>query len=149
MLHLVSYDRKYLDLSYGWLSDPEIKALTMTPDFTREDQQVFFAGLTNRTNYRVWGVESDSAGPVGAAGIKRIVGARGEYWGYLGDKRLWGRGLGRHLIAAVEDKARGLGLAQLYLNVAEDNVRAIALYRCVGYAEIGAANSVLRMEKAL
>ena len=149
MLHLVPYDRTYLDLSYTWLSDPETKALTMTPDFTREDQQAFFAGLANRTDYRLWGVETDDEGPVGAAGIKRIADSSGEYWGYLGDKQLWGRGLGRHLVAAVEDKARRLGLSRLYLNVAKDNPRATSLYRRMGYAEAGSADDVLCMEKTL
>jgi RimJ/RimL family protein N-acetyltransferase len=149
MLQLVDYDRTYLDLSWDWLRDPETKALTMTPDFSRDDQRAFFASLPTRTDYKVWGVAVDGHGPVGAAGIKRISDDRGEYWGYLGKKDLWSRGLGRDLIAAVEAKARDAGLAALYLDVACDNERAIRLYRRVGYRDTGAANGVLRMEKTL
>lgn len=149
MLQLVAYDRTYLDLSYAWLSDPETKALTMTPDFSRDDQQAFFAGLPDRADYRIWGVEVDGVGPAGAAGIKHIAGMRGEYWGYLGDKRLWGQKLGRYLIAAVEEKAQCLGLTDLSLNVEKSNYRAIALYRRSGYVEAGGADTVLHMEKTL
>jgi RimJ/RimL family protein N-acetyltransferase len=148
-LRLVPYTRAILDLSFNWLSDSETKALTMTPDFSRDDQQAFFASLLTRTDYKVWGVAVDGHGPVGAAGIKRISDGRGEYWGYLGKKDLWGRGLGRDLIAAVEAKARDAGLAALYLDVAGDNERAVRLYRRVGYRDTSAANGVLRMEKTL
>ena len=38
MLSLVEYTEEFLELSWLWLSDPEIKELTMTPDFTKKEQ---------------------------------------------------------------------------------------------------------------
>lgn len=149
MLHLIAYDRAYLDRSYKWLIDPEVKALTMTPDFNRDDQEAFFAGLADRADYRIWGVAVDGVGPAGAAGIKRIAGTRGEYWGYLGEKTLWGQGLGRRMVIAVEEQARTLGLVTLYLDVAQTNARAIGLYHSMGYVDGNVTDGVLRMEKAL
>lgn len=149
MLHLVAYDRTYLEKSAVWLTDPDTKALTMTPDFTHEVQQAFFASLADRVDYRVWGVAVDGIGPAGAAGIKRIAGTRGEYWGYLGEKNLWGRGLGRYMISAVEDQARALQLTELYLSVSQDNIRAIRLYQKVGYNISVLLDNTVQMEKVL
>jgi RimJ/RimL family protein N-acetyltransferase len=148
MLQLVDYDRTYLDRSYDWLRDPETKALTMTPDFSRDDQSTFFAKLPSRTDYKVWGVAVDGH-PAGATGIKHITGSDGEYWGYLGEKNLWGRGLGATMLAAVEDKAQGLRLYRLHLHVSPDNERAIRLYRRAGYDVVSDQEPTLRMEKKL
>jgi len=38
-LSLVPYSREFLNLSFRWLTDPEIKRLTDTPDITREGQE--------------------------------------------------------------------------------------------------------------
>jgi [ribosomal protein S18]-alanine N-acetyltransferase len=46
-------------------------------------------------------------------------------------------GLGRALVSAVAGAAGALGAAALYLEVAEDNPAAFALYRAEGFAEVG------------
>jgi [ribosomal protein S18]-alanine N-acetyltransferase len=48
-----------------------------------------------------------------------------------------GLGLGRGLLHAVADHGRQLGLAALWLEVRQSNERARALYRGLGYAEVG------------
>jgi len=44
-----------------------------------------------------------------------------------------GQGIGRKLLAAVEDEARKLGCGKVTLEVRSDNVRAMGLYRSVGF----------------
>ena len=148
-LMLVPYDRRYLDLSWDWLADPETRALTMTPEFTREDQSRFFEALPERSDYRLWGIELVGDGPIGAAGLKRIRPGIAEYFGYIGEKRLWGRGLGALLLAAVEGEAIGLGLDALDLTVARDNARAIRLYEKHGYRVTETHDDCLIMIKEL
>jgi len=46
-----------------------------------------------------------------------------------------GCGVGRQLLAAVEQKARALGCCKVTLEVQEDNRRARALYEAVGFAQ--------------
>ena len=46
-----------------------------------------------------------------------------------------GQGIGRRLLAAVEQKARALGCCKLTLEVQEDNRRARRLYETVGFAQ--------------
>lgn len=55
--------------------------------------------------------------------------------GVLPDGR--GRGVGRQLVAAALDGARARGATALFLEVAEDNVAARALYAACGFAAVG------------
>jgi len=50
-----------------------------------------------------------------------------------------GRGIGRQLLATVEQAARALGCCKITLEVRDDNATAQALYRRVGYGD-GAAS---------
>ena len=49
----------------------------------------------------------------------------------------WGQGIGYALTAACIDCARQAGYLQLELDVVEDNARAIALYKKLGFVEYG------------
>ena len=132
-IRLVPYSRAYLDRSWDWLNDPEIKALTMTPDFTREDQLAFFESLAGRTDYHIWGVEAPDGTPIGAGGIKNIAGDTGEYWCYIGERDWWGRGIGRQILDRCEEKASELGLRHLYMKASAANDRSIGLYAKMGF----------------
>lgn len=48
-----------------------------------------------------------------------------------------GRGLGRDLLFAVIAHARAIGCDRVELEVADDNVAALHLYRAAGFAEVG------------
>lgn len=48
-----------------------------------------------------------------------------------------GRGLGRDLLLAVIDHARAVGCDRVELEVADDNLAALQLYRAAGFAEVG------------
>jgi len=52
-------------------------------------------------------------------------------------ERLQSLGLGRRLIAALEERVRERGLARARVSVEHDNPRAAALYRRLGYGEVG------------
>lgn len=148
-LSLVPYTLECLDKSWFWLNDPEIRELTMTPHFTKEQQQQFFQSLPSCSGYNVWGVALNGYGVIGAAGLKNQRGSMAEYWGYIGERQFWGKGLGRYLVAAVEQKARELGFSELDLKVSVSNDRAIALYVKTGFVVDHAESNevVLRMVK--
>lgn len=132
-IRFVSFDRRYLDLSWDWLRDPEIKKLTMAGDFTREQQVAFFETLPCRDDYKIWGVESVEGEPVGAAGIKNISGQEGEFWCYIGNKAWWGRGIGGEILLLCEEKAAELGLESLTMIAASDNSRSISAFEKMGF----------------
>ena len=143
-LALVPYDRQFLDRSWDWLNDPEIRALTLTPEFTREEQIQFFESLTTRPGYKIWGVCLGSE-LIGAVGLKNQRAEIAEYWGYIGERKYWGRGLGQEMMSAAEDRARTLGFSALDLKVGATNLRAISLYERMGFV----VESVLSNEQVL
>ncbi|MFV7759045.1 GNAT family N-acetyltransferase [Shewanella algae] len=130
-LDFVKFDEVFLEMSWCWLNDPEIKVLTSTPNFTRQEQMFFFNSLP-RDDYKVWGIKCDST-PVGVLGLKNIKGAEAEYFGYIGEKGLWGKRLFPEMLHFVVDVALSLGLRSIYLNVSSLNVRAIRAYRREGF----------------
>ncbi len=132
-IHLEPYDRTYLNLSWEWLRDSEIKALTLTPDFTREQQLTFFDTLSSRADYRIWGVAADDGEKIGAAGIKHIDGPDGEFWCYIGERAWWGRGIGGRILELCEDKARLFGVERLIMIAAASNARSVKAFEKMGF----------------
>lgn len=145
MIKLVAYNEEYLALSGKWLRDPEIKELTQTSSFTDEQQTFFFNSLVHRDDYRIFGLEY-SGRKVGAAGLKNIIDQRAEYWGYLGEKELWGKGLGQSIIMEVFAFALSIGVSSVFLKVSPNNIRAIKLYQKVGFEMAGHLDGLCVME---
>lgn len=87
---------------------------------------------------RVWIAEDDDAHAVGYLAL--CFGYSLEFLGrdafidelYV-DDAFRGRGLGRELVAAVEDACEALGVAALHLEVDDENPRAHALYAALGF----------------
>ena len=132
-IRLARYDRAYLDKSWEWLRDPEIKALTMAGDFTQAEQLKFFDELPFRPDYKIWGVESPEGMPLGAAGIKKIVGRAGEFWCYIGERAWWGRGIGGRILELCEEQARVLGIERLIMIAAASNARSVRAFEKMGF----------------
>lgn len=131
-IEFVPYDDTFLALSRDWLSDPEIKALTMTPDFDRAAQVRWYQSLPGRSDYLIWGVCCGGQ-PVGVCGLKGIADGTGEYWGYIGEKAFWGRGIGGRMIGFIEEVARSRGLRSVWLRVWDRNAPARRLYEKHGF----------------
>jgi RimJ/RimL family protein N-acetyltransferase len=148
-VRLVPFDRTFLDRSWDWLQDPELKRLTLTPDFTREDQRRFFESLPTRSHYRIWGVLLGSGEPIGAAGLKNMLDGTAEYWGYIGERSCWGRGFGRQMLGSVEQESRAMNLRKLTLRVGAGNLRAVRLYQAAGYVATNPGADIVLMIKEL
>jgi len=129
----VPFDERFLERSSRWLRDEEIRHLTLTPLFTRDQQLAWYASLAERSDYLIWGIEYGGE-PVGAFGLKGLDGMSGEYWGYIGNKAYWGRGIGQWMVYEAIRYARDQGLTRLYLKVAPYNARAIKLYLSAGFS---------------
>ncbi|MFP7656879.1 GNAT family N-acetyltransferase [Chryseobacterium proteolyticum] len=132
---LVDYTKDILEKSWIWLNDPEIKRLTNTPDFTKEDQKKWFEQLETLENYYIKGVAFDG-NIIGAAGLKRIDPSlkNAEYFGYIGEKQYWGQGLSKFILEEICRSAKEkYKLTTIYLNVVPDNIRAIKAYENFGF----------------
>jgi RimJ/RimL family protein N-acetyltransferase len=147
-IRIVKYNKFFLKRSWQWLNDPEIKELTLTPDFTLEQQIEWFNNLLNRKDYLIWGIELDN-NPIGVCGIKNISGLSGEYWGYIGEKRFWRQGFGRWILNQMLNKAMDLGLSKVWLRVSCNNERAIRLYEHFSFNVQNCEHGIMIMEREL
>ncbi|SDW70320.1 GNAT family N-acetyltransferase [Flavobacterium degerlachei] len=151
MILLEEYSEAYLAKSWEWLNDTQIKSLTNTTDFTKAEQQKWFLNLAKKVDYKIWGVSFDGV-PIGVFGIKNIdlLCKEGEYWGYIGEKEYWGKGLGEIIINEVLHIATfTLGLDCVYLKVLESNKVARNLYKKCHFKEIRQDNGIITMVKGL
>jgi len=148
LAELVEFTKIFLDLSWQWLNDAEIKQTTNTPDFTKESQQIWYNNLKNKTDYKIWGIEQNGL-PIGACGLKNITDVDCEYWGYLGKRTYWGKGIGTEILKMMEGKARSLKLESIWLQVLRINERAIRLYNKNGYLIETSGSNLLIMRKSL
>ena len=152
----VEYTESFLDKTWFWLNDPLIKELTDTASFTRVEQREWYNSLDGRKDYLVWGVVSDDE-PVGVVGLKHIdyTTSEAEYFGFIGEKQEWGKGIGKQMLEFAIEQALMLGTKSLVLNVIPSNERAIRLYKSFGFSsdnlhnESNAHDRLLRMKKVL
>lgn len=130
----VIFNDIFLEKSFSWLNDEEIKWMTQSGNITIETQMKWYQNLTSRKDYFIWGIVLDNI-PIGAVGIKNInyIDKSGEYFGYIGEKEYWGLGLGSQMVKYAFKKAIDLGLDLLTLSVVKDNKRAIRLYEKNGF----------------
>jgi len=148
VLSLCKFNEDFLELTWKWLNDPEIKKLTNSTDFTLEDQKNWFVNLKNKNNYLIWGLTYFGK-PIGACGLKNITQIDCEYWGYIGEKALWGQGLGTKILQYMEEKARELILENIWLQVINSNVIAIKLYQKNGYTKEKEKLGIIVMRKKI
>lgn len=148
LLKLVEYDESFLDKSWIWLNDKEIKYLTMTPDFEKSEQINFFLSINARENYYIYGIDF-MGNSIGACGLKNFIDDKAELWLYIGDKDYWGKGLGKIIMKCLENEATVKNLSKLYLKVIKDNIAAINLYKKMDYIEVANKENYIIMEKYL
>lgn len=148
-ISLVNYDESFLALSWEWLNDKDVKALTLTPDFTKEQQTVFFNNLKLRKDYRAYGLLFEGEHKIGAVGLKNIKEDKAEYWGYIGDKNYWNKGLGSKIIKQIEGICLDNGIWLLYLNVSTGNLRAVKSYLKSGFKIKKYRRDTIYMEKVI
>lgn len=147
----VDYSKRFLEKSWFWLNDVEIKFLTNTPDFDRELQYKWFNSLANNPNYRVQGVCYEGR-EIGVLGLKNIdsIQKKGEYFGYIGERDYWSKGIGGRMLIHAQSLAKiEFGLETLYLNVIQGNDRAIKAYQKFGFSKVGQTGDLIRMEKRI
>jgi len=142
MIDFVEYSRTFLEKSWEWLNDKEIKKLTMTPDFTREQQEQFFNSLPSRTDYFIRGITYNSI-PVGVCGLKNITKKDAERWMYIGEKEYWGQGIGKETSKFFVKIAHEKKLESLYGKTYQFNERMKNLYTKFGYSVERIENGII------
>lgn len=150
-IHFESIDHQFLKFSREWLGDADFRDLIMAEPINQAAQEVWFASLPHRKDYRIWGVKS-SGEWIGACGIKNIDQclSAAEYWGYIYAKELRGRGLGWEMYQFLASQAVDMKLEKLWLRVSVKNKIAIKSYERWGFSALdGDEAKVVRMEVTL
>lgn len=131
-IQFVTFDKKFLDLSWKWLNDKENKFLTNAPNISKEQQLEWFNGLNTRTDYYIWGIIVDNQ-PIGAAGFKRIVNSTAHIFWYIGEKDYWGKRIGVTIASKISELGKQRGLKELLGEPIFENIRSINLLFKEGY----------------
>jgi len=147
-LALVKFDERFLEPSWHWLNDPEARSLNRAPAFTREEQRVWFDSLENRKDYFIWGIELKGV-PIGALGFKHVERESAECWCYIGEKSLWGRGIGSWIGRELIENARRMNLKKVSARISKHNKRVVRLCKVYGFVEVSSDETTLQMEKSL
>lgn len=153
----------------GWYNDPEI-APFVHPTFTESlphvysTQDVLDQHVPNPD--LVATLILDDQFPIGEFTITRhfhwLLGPKeGTAWISIdiGEKAYWGKGIAKLAMSYLEEECRRMGFTRIELGVFENNLKAQALYRKMGYTEFartphmtfsqGAWRDDLRMQKTL
>lgn len=143
-IKFVPFDRTFLDKSFVWLTTEPVKTLTISPSFTKEQQLKWFEGLISQKDYFIQGILYDEI-PVGSWGLKHITKDSAEYFGYIGERDYWGKGIGRKIMQEAIKKAKQLNLREIYLKVLKNNTPAICLYKKYGFNMVNEDKKVYNM----
>lgn len=143
-----SFDKTYLKLSSKWLKDEEIRRLINALPITDKKQKDWFNLLHKKKDYFIWGISLAKL-PIGVVGIKNVTKTTGEYWGYIGEKNYWGKGIGKKMIEFILEFAIKKKLDRIYLNVIKENTRAISLYNKMRFKVVEEDDYLLKMVKTI
>lgn len=149
-LTLEKFTLEILEKSWNWLNDKEIKQLTQTPNFTKEEQIKWYNGLEKNTSYVVKGIQYDGK-IIGVVGLKKIdlQKKEAEYFGYIGEKEYWGKGLSSKIFDLIIEEGKKIGVNHLYLNVISENKRAIRAYEKAGFKQVESSENNIKMIRIL
>jgi ribosomal-protein-alanine N-acetyltransferase len=107
-------------------------------DFSRPWSEHEFASLLEQEpvfGFAAWAVGQRKQGPAGFV-LARLVAGEGEILTIAVARKFRRQGLGRDLMEAVLRELHAERAEELFLEVDETNVAAIALYRRLGFKEV-------------
>ena len=145
---LCEFDSIFLEKSWIWLNDPYINYYSAIGLISRQEKLESFNSVRERSDYMIWGVKYQDT-PIGACGLKNIENKQAEYWGYIGERALHGKGLGYEMLTLVLAKAKEMCFSQVVLKVLLDNQRAIRLYQKCFFDEFNRDNNYVYMKRVL
>lgn len=129
-----------LERARGWVNDPETaQGLLRVLPVSQVEQQAWYEAICRDPGRMVWAVETGGE-HIGNCGLYHLdlLHRRAEAWFLIGAPAFRGQGLGKAMTTLLAEYAfAGLGLNKLYLHVGADNLRAINLYRGLGFNDEG------------
>jgi len=141
-----------LAMTLAWRNQDHIRQCFLTPDVISPDQHAaWFRAYRERADDFVFVIEETASlrRPVGQVSLYHVdpEAGRAEFGRLLvGDPAAAGRGLGREATAClVAEGFAHWGLAEIYLEVRDDNAPAITIYEQCGFVTVAISGGVRRM----
>jgi RimJ/RimL family protein N-acetyltransferase len=134
--------RENIDAYLAWMNDLDVlQYLLRIRPMGRAEEEEWFDSLSKRPDDVVFEIVSlEKNAPIGACGLHKISGSNrsAEIGISIGDKSLWGRGLGREAMGLLCRYGFDvLNLNRIGLNVYAYNQRGIRCYERVGFKHEG------------
>jgi diamine N-acetyltransferase len=127
-------------VSVSWRNRPEIWTYTRSrPDreITVEDELAWIRAVTTEAASERFAILVDGV-YVGNIYLTGLADGSAEYHIFIGERSYWGKGVARRASEALIRYAREvLRLRRITLEVHEDNLAAISLYRSLGFTPTG------------
>lgn len=136
------FEPRHLDTSLRWANDPEIARLVdHARPLTREEEIASYRQMVEDRDQVLLAVEMlQEERHVGNAGFREIDwrARKAEVWLYLGDKGIWGRGMGQEAMRLlIRYGFHWLNLNRLWTCCPEYNDRALRLCQRCGFKPEG------------
>jgi RimJ/RimL family protein N-acetyltransferase len=133
-----------LDRCHAWVNDYDVKQhINSRYPWSREAEEDWLRGATKRTGYDHMNLAIDTLAEgrhIGTLALSEVQPeARKACLGIMiGDKDFWSRGFGTDaIVTLLRFGFDEMNLNRVWLEVNEDNARAIACYRKCGFLEEG------------
>lgn len=134
-----------------WFADPEVTQFILTKRITLAEERKLIRGLVKQKTKLVLAIETIDGVHIGSIGFHKIsMSDKNASFGIvIGDKRYWNQGYGTDAMRVfVNYGFQKLKFHRIDLEVYENNPRAIAVYKRLGFKKEGVKReSVLRNGK--
>jgi len=142
LVRLRAYEKSDADALFRWFSDEEVTRWLGPPNLPSRAQQEKFIEIASASgdDAKYFAIETLDGKLVGDCGLRKIdwKSRKAEFFLTIGEKQLWGKGLGsdalRIVIRLAFDK---LNLNRLWLTTLVNNSRAVRCYEKCGFVREG------------
>ena len=137
-IRLKGFEHDYLEKLNDWMNDFELlKNIMRIEPSIKYFTQKWYEELHYDNKRKMFAIVCEGSGEfIGCIGVNNInyIDRNAEYYVYIGNKKFEGQGFAfEATILFLKYLFNYLNLHKIYLNVREDNVKALNLYKKVGF----------------
>ncbi len=136
MTTLVNFNESHLGNTFLWMQDTSLKdSFLLKKEITKESHLLWYEDIQKDQTQKIFSINYMGI-HCGNCGLKNINynNKNTEYWMYLGDKELRGKGIAQNAVnLLVEYCFRELLLHKVYIHVGSFNEKTIHLHKKCGF----------------